>query len=431
MKINIKQKNDSLVELSVNLEWADIEKDYIAEQNKIISEAKQKGARKGKLFGVQREIFLKNNKDYINSSFVDSGLNIYYRKALEEKKLIPINQGKVSKLEFNGESTDFSFIIEFDIRPNLEKKIPNYEKKVTIKTNRYIATDKDVDRTIEDLRAKHATMKSLDDAAKLKSGHFIHADFTKLDDKGSPVEGGVLPNHHIKIGEGLFTGDLEKPFLNKKVGDTVNITVKQENVDVDYSVKINKIEEQILPEVNDAFVQKIDEKIKNVKELEGKFKDNIQLNLDNEHKKEFHNKIVEYFIDKTKFDPPQSMVDNYRSYLTEDYKSKNPDSFDEEKMSKDLDDISNKNIKWLLIREFLVEKEKISLSSSDVDNKIQDMIKESPDYKKDIIKFYNDEKNKTKLREDMLSQIFFNKLDKFFINKAKEVKTDKIKQKKG
>ena len=49
------------------------------------------------------------------------------------------------------------------------------------------------------------------------------------------------------------------------------------------------------------------------------------------------------------------MIDNYRSYLVEDYKSKNPDSFDEEKMSKDLDDVSNKNIKWLLIREFLVE----------------------------------------------------------------------------
>ena len=30
-------------------------------------------------------------------------------------------------------------------------------------------------------------------------------------------------------------------------------------------------------------------------------------------------------IDKTKFDPPQSMIDNYRSYLVEDYKSKNPD----------------------------------------------------------------------------------------------------------
>ena len=431
MKINIKQKNDSIVELNVSLKWADIEKDYISEQNKILSETKQKGARKGKLVGIQREIFIKNNKDYINSNFVDNGLNIYYRKALEEKKLTPINQGKVSKLEFDGENTDFSFTTEFEVRPDIEKKIPNYEKKVTIKTNRYIATGTDVDRTIEELRAKHATMKSLDDGSKLKSGHFIHADFTKLDDKGSPVEGGVLPNHHIKIGEGLFTGDLEKPFLNKKVGDVVKIMVKQENLDVDYSVKINKIEEQILPAVDAAFVKKIDDKIKNIKELKDKFRENIQLNLDNEHKKEFHNKIVEYFIDKTKFDPPQSMVDNYRSYLVEDYKSKNPDSFDEEKMSDNLDDISNKNIKWLLIREFLVEKEKIFLDSIEVENKIKNMITESPEHKKDIIKFYNDEKNKTKLREDMLSQIFFTKIDTFFINKAKEVKTDKIKQKKG
>ena len=431
MKINIKQKNDSIVELNVSLKWEDIEKDYISEQNKILSETKQKGARKGKLVGIQREIFIKNNKDYINSNFVDNGLNIYYRKALEEKKLTPINQGKVSKLEFDGENTDFSFTTEFEVRPDIEKKIPNYEKKVTIKTNRYIATGTDVDRTIEELRAKHATMKSLDDGSKLKSGHFIHADFTKLDDKGSPVEGGVLPNHHIKIGEGLFTGDLEKPFLNKKVGDVVKIMVKQENLDVDYSVKINKIEEQILPAVDAAFVKKIDDKIKNIKELKDKFRENIQLNLDNEHKKEFHNKIVEYFIDKTKFDPPQSMVDNYRSYLVEDYKSKNPDSFDEEKMSDNLDDISNKNIKWLLIREFLVEKEKIFLDSIEVENKIKNMITESPEHKKDIIKFYNDEKNKTKLREDMLSQIFFTKIDTFFINKAKEVKTDKIKQKKG
>ena len=44
MKINVKQKGDSIVELSVILNWTDIEKDYITEQDKIISETKQKGA---------------------------------------------------------------------------------------------------------------------------------------------------------------------------------------------------------------------------------------------------------------------------------------------------------------------------------------------------------------------------------------------------
>jgi len=428
MKINIKEKSDSVILLNLKLKWKDIEVEYFNVQNKILSGSKEKGARKGKLVGIQKDIFLKNNRDYINSTFVDHALNLYYRQALQEKNIIPINQGKVSDLKFEGIETDFEFTIEFEIRPIIDNKIPNYEKKVTIKTNHYKATDKDVDKTIEELRAQHASMKSLDDKSKLKTGNYIHADFTKLDKNGSPVEGGTLPNHHIKIGEGLFVGDLEKPFLNKKIGDVVKVSIQQDSGKVDYSVKINKIEEQILPKLDNEFVKKVDKNLKNVKELRNKFKENIQLNLDNENKKEFQNKIIEYFIDKTKFTPPESMVDNYRSYLVEDYKAKNGDSFDEEKMTKQLDEISNKNIKWLLIRENLTEKENIRLDKNEVENKIKDMIKESPQYKKDIKKFYLEEQNKNKLSEDLLNNKFFDKMDNFFINKAKEVSTDKIKK---
>ena len=431
MKINIKEKNDSVILLNLELAWDYIKLDYIDVENKALSNSKEKGARKGKLMGIQKEIFLKNNRDYINSSFVDHALNIYYRKALQEKNIIPINQGKVSELKFEGIGTNFQFTIEFEIRPSINKKVPNYEKKVTIKTNHYIATDNDVDKTIDELRAQHATMKSLDDKGKLKSGNFIHADFTKLDKAGEAVDGVTLPNHHIKIGEGLFAGDLEKPFINKKIGDIVKVTVEQDTGKVDYSVKINKIEEQILPKVDKDFVKRTDKNLKTVEELRNKFKNNIQLNLDNENKKEFHNKIIEYFIEKTKFIPPQSMIDNYRTYLVEDYKTKNGDSFDEEKMAKQLDEISDKNIKWLLIREYLVEKENIRLEKNEVDNKIKEMIKESPEHKKDIKKFYTEEQNKNKLTEDILNSKFFNKMDQFFINKTKEISTNKIKKVKG
>ena len=36
-------------------------------------------------------------------------------------------------------------------------------------------------------------------------------------------------------------------------------------------------------------------------------------------------------------------------------------------MSKELDDVSNKNIKWLLIRDFLIKKEKIALDSNEIE----------------------------------------------------------------
>ena len=130
----------------------------------------------------------------------------------------------------------------------------------------------DVDKTIDELRAQHATMKSIDAKGKLKSGNFIHADFTKLDKEGKVVDGGTLPNHHIKIGEGLFVGDLEKPFINKKIGDIVKVTVEQDTGKVDYSVKINKIEKQILPKVDKDFVKRADKNLKSVEELRNKFK---------------------------------------------------------------------------------------------------------------------------------------------------------------
>ena len=171
----------------------------------------------------------------------------------------------------------------------------------------------------------------------------------------------------------------------------------------------------------------VDKNFKNIGDFKNKINDNIQFNLDNENKKEFQNKVIEYFIDKTKFSPPKSMVENYKSYLIEDYKS-NQGSYDEEKMNSEFSEISTKNIKWLLVREFLMEKEKVFLKDSEVDSQVEKSIKDSPNYKKDIIKFYNDQSNRDKLKEDMLNNKFFSKLENYFINKTKEIPTDKIKK---
>ena len=75
-----------------------------------------------------------------------------------------------------------------------------------------------------------------------------------------------------------------------------------------------------------------------------------------------------------------------------------------------------------------MEKEKVFLKDSEVDSQIEKSIKDSKNYKKDIIKFYNDQSNRDKLKEDMLNNKFFSKLENYFINKTKEIPTDKIKK---
>ena len=100
-------------------------------------------------------------------------------------------------------------------------------------------------------------------------------------------------------------------------------------------------------------------------------------------------------------------------------------------MSTELDKTASQNISWLLIRQHLIDKEKVESEASDVDNKIKELIEQSPNYKKEIKKFYDDEQNKNKLRDDLLNQKFFEKMEKYFINKSKDISTDKIRNKKG
>ena len=427
MKLDIKNKNDYSRSLSIVVAWDDVKENYYKEFNKAKSKYQIAGFRKGK---VPDNIVRKNLLPSIDAQFVDHYVNFYYREALQELKLVPINQGQITKVDFK-EYANLEFEINFEVRPDI--KLPKYKNKVTIKTNKYIAGDKDLEDSIKDLQTRFASSKTIEGA--VSSGHFIYADFDKLDDNGDPIKGSTLKNHFVKIGEGLFGGDVGDKFIGKKTQDMVNVTIQQDSKPVNYQVTINKIEEQILPEVNDDFAKTVDPNISTIADLNKNLLEKIQDNLNQENTKEYHNKIIDYFIDKTKFDAPQSMIDNYKTYLIEDYKrqyAQMNQEFDETKIEDVVLETSTKTVKWILVRDLLLADEKINVNQSSVDSYIKEQMDKSPQYKKEIKKYYTDEKNKSKLLEDMTNQKLYESLGKYFINKVKESSTAKLrKNKKG
>ena len=427
MKLNVKKKNDYSRSLSIVVSWDDVKENYYKEFNKAKSKYQIAGFRKGK---VPDNIVRKNLLPSIDAQFVDHYVNFYFREALQELKLVPINQGQITKVDFK-EFSNLEFEIHFEVRPDI--KLPKYKNKVTIKTNKYIAGDKDLEDSIKDLQTRFASSKTIE--GTVSSGHFIYADFDKLDDNGDPIKGSTLKNHFVKIGEGLFDGDVGDKFIGKKTQDMINVTIQQDSKPVNYQVTINKIEEQILPEVNDEFAKTVDPNISTIIELNKNLLEKIQDNLNQENAKEYHNKIIDYFIDKTKFDVPKSMIDNYKTYLIEDYKrqyAQMNQEFDETKIEDVVLETSTKTVKWILVRDLLLADEKININQDSVDSYIKEQMNKSPQYKKEIKKYYSDEKNKSKLLEDMTNQKLYESLEKYFINKVKESSTEKLrKNKKG
>ena len=423
MEIKLKKINDFTKELTCIVCWEEIKDSFINEFNKVKSNHTPKGGRKGKVFGRDLELFKKNYGTAIEANFAEKSLNEYYQKAIQEKKLNPINQAQVSNLEFS-EGNSLEFTLSFEIVPEI--KLPNYEKKFKIKMIKYKSSKEDVDHALEEVRQQHSNLKTVDDGAK--SGNFIMGDFQELDDSDFPIIGKKLEKQYIKLGIGAFTGATEKELIGAKPDDKRKITVDYgEGKKSKYELHIHKVEEQLLPELNDELAKTVSPDLKKLSDLKDKLKDNIQKSIDDDYEKRKREELINYFVEKTKLKAPESMVSRYLDKFIEDQMKKN-NNLDKEKLRKESQNIAEFNVKWFIIKDSILEKSKVSVTDKDLDKEIKKMIDEGADDKKKILDFFAEPQNRESLHSNLINEKLFDYMSSFAIIKDTEKSTAELRK---
>jgi len=421
MKTELKDVNSFTKELEVQVGWDMLKDGFDKELNHARSTYELKGFRKGK---VPMKIVKKNVGPSVEAHYAEHALNDFFKKALVELKINPINQAEISKLDFQ-EGGDLEFTARFEVYPEI--KLPNYEKKFKIETTHYTARDVDVDDSIAELQERFSTVNPIKDGAK--SGHLVQGDFQELDESGIPVIGKKMENQYIKLGTSVFSGDAEKPFLGAKADDIVKTEVQYgEETKVNYEVKINKVEEQVLPELNDEFVKMVDEEAETMEQLREKITASIQKNLEDEHFKAKQNAIIAHFVKKSKLKAPDSMLKHYLDHLIEDMKQKNQgqEIGDESKLREMYNDLAIEQVKWFLIKDELIEKEGLKVADEDVQKKIDEISEQNPTQKAQITSFYKQSKNRDQLVDALLIDQLFGKLETYTNHKIIEKSTEEL-----
>ncbi len=423
MKIKLKKINDFTQELTCVVTWEEIKDSFINEFNKVKSNHTPNGGRKGKVFGRDLELFKKNYGTAIEANFAEKSLNEYYQKAIQEKKLNPINQAQVSNLDFS-EGNSLQFTLSFEIVPEI--KLPNYEKKFKIKMIKYKSSKEDVDHALEEVRQQHSNLKTVDDGAK--SGNFIMGDFQELDDSDFPIIGKKLEKQYIKLGIGAFTGTTEKELIGAKSDDKRKITVDYgEGKKSKYELHIHKVEEQLLPELNDDLAKTVSPDLKTLSDLKVKLKDNIQKSIDDDYEKRKREELINYFVDNTKLQAPESMVSRYLDKFIEDQMKKN-NNLDKDKLRKESQSIAEFNVKWFIIKDSILVKSKVSVDDKDLDKEIKKMIDEGADDKKKILDFFAAPQNRESLHSNLINEKLFDYMSSFAIIKDTEKSTSDLRK---
>ena len=420
METNLKEINSYTRQLDITIAWELIQDEYEKEFSRARSSFSMKGFRKGK---VPEQIVKKNLGPSIEAHFAEDSINSYYRQALDELKLAPINQASIDNLEFR-EGLALSFSARFEVNPEI--MLPKYQKKFKIKAVRYMAGSEDIEQALTQYQEQHASIKTIESGAE--TGHFIRGDFNVLDDSGLPIVGSKMENQYIRLGFGLFKEDAEKVFIGAKEGDEVTVSIQNKENTVKYHVKIIRVEEQILPDIDDELAKTINENTNTLTELKNVIKDELQASLDNDHKELVRKEIIDYFVQNTKVEAPESMVSLYLEQIKDDLEKRNQ-PFDEKQMKENYQSHSEWNIKWYLIKDQIIENEALDISDEELDGKIQDTISKNQKNETQIKSFYKQSKNKQQLFSKMLIDKLFARLSEFAKVKVVEESTNELRKK--
>jgi trigger factor len=214
---------------------------------------KVKGFRPGK---VPPKVVRQRYGKQVRQEVLGEVLQKSYSDAVIQEKLNPAGGPKIETESDTGDT--FTFVATFEVMP--EVKLTGLDKIKIEKPDVQIGDD-DIDDMLTNLRKQKATWETVD--RKSQDGDRVIVDFAgELD--GEAFEGGKGTEIPVVLGEGQMLHDFEKGLKGIKAGDEKTFKVKfpkdyhAEDLagkKADFTIKTHRVEEQVLPELNDEFAE--------------------------------------------------------------------------------------------------------------------------------------------------------------------------------
>ncbi len=259
MKVNSVEKNGNkatvVVEIDKELMESGVNKAYLKARKNIMVP----GFRKGKA-----------TRKMIESMY---GAHVFYEDGLEEifpeiydfaiahqEGFKAVGRPNLTDMQISDDNI-VTLTLTTEIYP--EVTLGQY-KGLEVEKTQVTVTDEQVQAELDQMAQNVAAIETVDGPAKL--GDTANIDFEGFDN-GVPFEGGKGENHDLKLGSGSFVPGFEEQIVGMSAGEEkdIDITFPEDyhkdlaGKAVVFHVKVNKVTETIVPEMDDEFAKDVSE----------------------------------------------------------------------------------------------------------------------------------------------------------------------------
>ncbi len=374
MKVKVDKTSDTTIELQIETPEEDVLKAMEKEAVNVRKKVSLPGFRKGK---VPMQMIRSQYAAQIGATAIENVVNDKYKEAIDKEGLHPITPGNISDIDYDpGKPLKFKAVIEiepeFELRDCKDIKV----EKTVVK-----ATGEMVEESLKKVQYRFATVQAKEEPAE--TGDHIIMDMQEVDPAtGVEIIGKKYPETKVILGENMIGNDIDEQIIGMKTGETKQIQHKvlpQVIVDPNqekgegkiehFKVTVSKIESVTLPEINDDLAK--DMKYETVDEMREGMEKQIQGELDNSSRNQFLKQLEEKIANYINPPVPDSMLENYLNKMVENYQKYSKTPVNIEQVKETEKERARLRLQWLLIREKLIEQEKIEVTDKQIDEYIK------------------------------------------------------------
>ena len=229
--------------------------------------------------------------------------------ALSQKQLRPAATPHIAPLE-TGTGDGVSYTATFDVFPEIS--LPRFDSMEVARPVAAVA-DEDIDRMLEMIRIQRRTWKTVERAAT-RSDRVV-VDLEAVVD-GKPLDSAAETELPVQLDAGRMVDGFEEGLVGAGAGDdrTLELAFPQSHPEhlagkpVTFNVKVRRVEEPEIPEIDDAFAESFGVADGGVEALRGEVRADMERELAGGLRAMLKQRVMESLLAGNEFDLPESVV---------------------------------------------------------------------------------------------------------------------------
>ena len=298
--------------LKIEVPPAEVDRHFATAYRHVAERTKVPGFRPGKAPRQVIDRFV--GRGSVLAEAIDHLVDDAYGRALDETKIIPIDQPQVDIDPATvSEGQPVTFTATVPVRPDVELgAYTDYPFKLEIPE----VTDEQVEQVIGELREQQATLRPVDDRGAAE-GDIASVKFTGTID-GEPFEGGSADRMPLVIGENRMIAGWQDQLVGMGTGDTKGFDItfpddyRVEDLrgrEAHFEVELLDLREKLLPDLTDEFAASVGE-VTTVDELRAEIRDALTKRAEAEGRHTFGDRIIDFATSNASVELPEVMIAN-------------------------------------------------------------------------------------------------------------------------